>query len=509
MEKTPNQTAASVFRNVLFGFSTWILPLALSFLATPIVVRTLGNSDYGIYALVLGFVGYSFNFNLGRAVTKYIAEYRASGETDKLQDIVSSAFFLNMFAGTFGIACILLTANWLVTNVFRIEEAAQNKSVTALYIASLIIFSTSLNQIFIAILQGIHRFDVYSKILNGGNIALLIGNLALVIYGQGLLSLLFWNLTINLLSCIFFWVWAKRLMPEFKIDFKFKRETLKTVLRYSAAIIGYQILSNFLLLFERGWITRHLGSESLTFYVVPMTLAICIHGFVSSLVMVIFPLASELKNEKEKLLRLYTKATKIVCFFVVFFAAALITQSDVFLTLWMGQDFAEKSSALLIIQTITFSILAIQTVSWQMTEGLGYPNYNFSVFAVCLIINVFVILGLTESLGNTGIALGRFAGFGTIFLSVFFVERWIFGRIQIEFWLKLTGVLAIAATISGFVIRFIIEHFPVAWISLFTATFFGGIIYLLVIWLLGFVTVDEKKLIRKFLLSKNVDAQKI
>ena len=145
-------------------------------------------------------------------------------------------------------------------------------------------------------------------------------------------------------------------------------------------MIGYQILANVLLLFERGWITRQLGAESLTYYVVPMILGLYIHSFISSLMLVIFPLASELKDKKERLLKLYTKATKIVVFLVVFMATTLIVQSKFFLTLWMGAEFAEKSAVLLVFHTITFGLLAILTVSWQMTEGLGYPNYNFKIF---------------------------------------------------------------------------------------------------------------------------------
>ena len=74
------------------------------------------------------------------------------------------------------------------------------------------------------------------------------------------------------------------------------------------------------MLFERGWVIRQLGEENLTYYVVPMQLSFYIHAFISSIVLVVFPLASELKNNPEKLLRLYLKASKIVCFFVVFMA---------------------------------------------------------------------------------------------------------------------------------------------------------------------------------------------
>ena len=110
----PRQTTKSVFRNVIYGSLAWILPLGLSFVATPIIVRSLGNSDYGIYALVLGFISYSFTFNFGRAITKYIAEYRVTGESEKIRDVISASFFLNIAIGLIGVLVMCLLAGWLV-----------------------------------------------------------------------------------------------------------------------------------------------------------------------------------------------------------------------------------------------------------------------------------------------------------------------------------------------------------------------------------------------------------
>ncbi len=104
MIKNHGETTESVFRNILYGFSTWFLPLGLSFFATPLIVKSLGDQDYGIYAWVLGFIGYSFNFSFGRAITKYIAEFRANGENDRIPDLISSAFFINIIVGLFSVA---------------------------------------------------------------------------------------------------------------------------------------------------------------------------------------------------------------------------------------------------------------------------------------------------------------------------------------------------------------------------------------------------------------------
>jgi O-antigen/teichoic acid export membrane protein len=499
MEDRQSETSKSIFRNVLYGFSTWILPMGLSFIATPIIVESLGNQDYGIYALVLGFVGYSFNFSFGRAITKYIAEFRAKGENEKIPDLISSAFIINLAVGLFSVSVICFFANWLVLFVLKIDVESQSKSVTALYIASAIIFFSMLSQIFNSVLQGIHRFDVYSKIFNLNNLALLSGNLVLAVLGFGLISLFVWNLSVTCLTCVIFAISAKRLLPEFKLNFKFQPETLKLIIKYSYGVIGYQILSNFLLLFERGWIFRKLGAESLTYYVVPMTLAIYIHAFISSLIIVIFPLASQLKNDNEKLLRLYTKATKIVVLFVVFFGTTIIIESRFFLTLWMGAEFADKTWMLLAVHTVTFSLVAIQAVSWQMTEGLGYPNYNFLLFLVCLVISVSLMVGLTPSLGNLGIAIGRMAGYAAIFLSIFYVERWFFKKVQIKFWMRAIAILAVSSTASALTEQFIVQSYSQSWLVLAAATVVGAFVYFFMVWALGFVSEDEKLLLKRLL----------
>jgi O-antigen/teichoic acid export membrane protein len=271
------------------------------------------------------------------------------------------------------------------------------------------------------------------------------------------------------------------------------------VMRYSVGIIGYQILANLLLLFERGWITRQLGAESLTYYVIPMSLGMYIHGFISSLMLVIFPLASELKNEKEKLLRLYTKATKIVSLLVVFLGTTLIVSNKVFLTIWVGENFAKNSSDLLILHTITFGLAAILTISWQMTEGLGFPNYNFAVFGICLTVSIVLMFVLTPNYGNLGVASARLAGFAAIFFSIFYVEKWFFGKIQTRLWLRLIGILGAAAIFAALIETLIIKNLSVNWFSFILSTFCGGLAYCLTLWLLKFVTADEKILIRGIL----------
>ncbi len=498
-QNNTRQTSKSIFRNAVYGSLTWILPLGLSFVATPVIVRSLGNSDYGIYALVLGFISYSFTFNFGRAVTKYIAEYRVSGESERIRGVISASFFLNIVIGLTGLLVICLSAGWLVRTVFNIAPDAQDKTINAIYVAAAIIFLWMLTQVFTSVIQGVHRFDVYSKIYTANSFVLISGNLGLAYFGFGLLALLLWNVAVLILFFTVYGFAAKRLLPEFGVRIGFGSKTLRLVIRYSSGIVAYQILANILLLFERGWITQRLGTESLTYYVVPMSLGLYLHGFVSSLVQVIFPLASELRNELEKLLRLYTKATKIISLIVVFVIASVSIQSKLFLHLWMGESFAERSSTLLVLHITCFGLVSIMSISWQMTEGLGYPQFNAITTGICTAIGISLMLLLTNDLGNTGVAIGRLAGFATIFFSIFFVERWFFKHVQVRFWLRLSANLFFAAALAAAAEYATDLFLPAAWPALLLSVFLGGCIYCFTLWLLDFVSADEKLLIRQVL----------
>jgi Membrane protein involved in the export of O-antigen and teichoic acid len=498
-ETTSNSTGQKIIRNAFYGFTSWILPLFLSFFATRLLVKALGHSEYGIYTLVTGFLGYSFTFNVGRAVTKYVAEYAAGNEREKIKNIISATAFVNLLIGAAGVLTLILLAEWLVADVLNIEEDARAKTVIALYIAAVSIFFVMCGQVFSAAVQGLHRFDIYSKIVNLNSFTMLLGNIFLAWSGYGLLSLFVWNLIVTILSFLIFFVTAKRLLPEISVFHRFDRNSLRLVFGYSAGVVGYQILSNLLLLFERSWITRSLGTESLTFYVVPMTISFQIHYFITSFILVIFPLASELQNNPERLEKLYTKATKIVLVLVAYICATLVIQSEMFLTLWLGADFAANSAAVMKVHVISYSLIAVIGISWQMTEGLGHPNFNCLIFMVCLIFTVPLMIFLGEEYGNLGVAVGRLAGFAVLFLFIFYIERWFFKKVLTRFWTVISLKLAVAVAAAAVVEYLVIKFLPGGWVTLAVSVASGGAVYLLVLLSLGLLAEDEKTLLRRLL----------
>jgi O-antigen/teichoic acid export membrane protein len=227
-----------------------------------------------------------------------------------------------------------------------------------------------------------------------------------------------------------------------------------------------------------------------------MSLGIYLHGFVSSLVMVVFPLASELEQDRGRLQKLYTKATKLISAFAAFVVLSLLIINEQFLTLWMGPDFAAIAAPLLVPHIICFGLFAVLTVSWQMTEGLGRPHFNAVLTGISSVICIALMVALTTPYGSLGVAIGRLIGFATIFFSIFLAEKWFFGSVQTSFWLSHLKSLIPAVLAASLAEYALSRALPIGWPALILTVGLGGAVYALMLWALDFVTADEKILFR-------------
>src|SRR5688500_14017393 len=158
MDDTPVKTRRSMFANSILGSLSWFSPIILGFISTPILVKGLGNDDYGLYAIILGFLSYSFTFGIGKAAAKYTAEYSASNEPEKLSQSLSAVLFFSAAVGAVGAAVLAMVTPWVVSTILMMPESQRPTAETGLYIACVTGLMVMISQVFQNTLQGMHRF---------------------------------------------------------------------------------------------------------------------------------------------------------------------------------------------------------------------------------------------------------------------------------------------------------------------------------------------------------------
>jgi O-antigen/teichoic acid export membrane protein len=491
----------SIPRGVIFGFLSWLLPCALTFVATPIVVKHLGTADYGIYVLVLGVISYTFAFNIGRAIIKYVAEFHATNRDDRINEVLSATLILNLLVGSIGAGILLLLTNDLVTGILQIEPGLHSKAIPSLQLGALTLALWMIGQIFSSVLQALGRFDLFSQITFAISGLQTLGNVALAWADYSVVVLLWWNLLTIVLSGIAFYFAARRLLPGFRLAVFPSREIFLLVCRFSSGVVAYQIIGNLLLIFERAWVTRQLGAESLTFYVVPMMLAFYIHHFVASLTLVLFPLTSEVaaQADKTRLLTIYERTTKYICLLVAFIAVTAMTASREFLSLWLGAEFAERSTWIFVFHIFTYSLIAVGIITWQMADGLGVPKRNVFLSLSWILSAVPLMIWLEPQFGAIGVAAARSISVLSIPVSIFLIEKYAFGRSLKRFWGEILLKLSAAGALCALVEYFGLMNFGQGWSGLILSVFVGAIAFFSVILATRYLTGEERRWFESFM----------
>ena len=492
MENSGVSRSRRLASNALFSWLSWFFPLLLSFFATPVIVKGLGPAEYGLYALIIGFIGYTFGFGIGRTSAKYVAEYRASGQSEKISEVVSAALWFSLAIGSAGALTAALLAGPIADDVLNIVPDSRSAAITALYIAGATVLIYAVSQIFQSVLQGLNRFDRYSVLTNVNGILLQAGNIAIVVAGYGMLELLYWNLFVVTAMCLAFYINARSLLPELKLKFSVGRESFAAVLGYGTSIIIYQICGNIMIVFERAWIVRKLGSEALAFYVVPMTLALYMQGIIGSLAIALFPSFNELLNDRDKLIRLYQKATKMILAIIVFISLSLIVTGRDFLMVWINSQFSDSSYSVLVIHTLTFAIIALFTIMWQLAEAKHSASYNAAIAFVWMAAAVVLGVLLIEDWRNEGVAAARLVGVVLTLPLIPLLERRFLGRAQLRFWAAILFRILISAAVAVIVQVLLLQQLSANWLTLFLTIAAGGPVYALGLWVTGFVTADER-----------------
>jgi O-antigen/teichoic acid export membrane protein len=175
------------FHNVLWSWLGVIFSLVSGLLLSPYVIHHLGDERYGIWVLVFSLVDYFgfVDFGSRSAVVKYSAHFRATGEMDRLETLISTALAYS-FVGAFvvagaSIAIARTLAHWF--NVLPRDEDALRFLILTVGIgfAFGLIFNTCS-----AVLEAYQRFDIAARIMIANNAVRVLGCFAVIRLGFGL-----------------------------------------------------------------------------------------------------------------------------------------------------------------------------------------------------------------------------------------------------------------------------------------------------------------------------------
>lgn len=477
LPENQNEDQKRIARNWLLSLASWAVPLGLTFVATPIVVRGLGTEQYGLYAVILGYLSAAFSTGVGKLSAKYIPEYRAARSPDDLSKSLSATVFIAFGLGILQAVVLAVAAPAIARGVLLLSGESEQAVVLGLRVAAITGLVMINSQVFQFAAQGLHRFGIYSGLTIFSAAISSVGNIVLVLAGAGMIGLLVWNAVTSVMIGILFFLICKPLIPEWRFNWNPGREMFRQAVVYAGSIIVYQGVTSILYAFERSLVIRRFGAESVSFYVIPLMLAMYLHAFVGSFVQVLFPVVNELIADRERLIAVYLRSTRIVFLITAFFVASYIGSGSAFLGLWLGTEFGIRSGDLLTILALCFGLNAISMIVWLLVEAFKAPIINAFSSSLWTLASIALMVWAGMSLGLEGIALARLAGVVLTIPLIFMIERRFLGNCFTGFWASLVfkGLMAATASYASQVV--VLKFAGTSWPSFLASALTGSAVY--------------------------------
>jgi len=361
-----------------------------------------------LVSVILGSMG-TLSTGFGDATVKYVSAYRGQNNPAGVESTIRATLTINvLLGGLFGLL-VWLVAPYAVDHTFKIEPMFQLASLQAIRISAVIIPVRSVESVFVSTLRAFERYGPPVKLNVFLRIIVVVSAVVLAAMGRGvaaiMMATLFWSaLTVVLQASA-----VRRVVGSLNPLPTFEKEALAKVFSFGCfswlqalAAVAFSYADRFL-------VAAMLGTAPLAIYVLCVQVAQPIHGLSSAAFNFVFPHISSRHEAGEihgprRVFRLALLSSIGLCLAL---ATPLVLFGRLFLTLWMGIDFAKQAHVVLAVLAVAHLILAINIVPHYTLLAFGKVRFVSVVNILGGILSLAAVALFVPPLGLVGAAVGR------------------------------------------------------------------------------------------------------
>jgi O-antigen/teichoic acid export membrane protein len=401
--------SAQIMRNILSNWGTFAISAVIQFMMMPFLVRNLGDTQYGIWVLILSFTGFLglFDFGVSGSVVKYVAEFKAKKDDEELNRMCSSAFYIYVAAGIVVFLVAVIMALKFVQN-FKIPAGDLTSAQWVTVIIGLQIGLSLPLGFFTGFMRGMQRYDHVAVISLAIMIVRTVLIFVLIFMGYKIIALAITHLLSTLAAGAIRAAYVFRGNRRLRLSLGFiNRDTLAMVGRYSILLFVYYLASRLIFSVGNLIIGYYLAAAFITIYAIP-------HRLVDELRVVIFstgvfqPAVSHLnaQGREDTVQRVLVNGTKYSMMVILPIAAAYIAIGDIFISLWIGPRYAQAGYPVLVILTLAVTANVTQYASTQTLQGIAKHGSLAYISIGEAAVNLVLSIILVRRHGIIGAAIG-------------------------------------------------------------------------------------------------------
>ena len=485
---------------VIISYCSEALKILSSLLYTPLVLRLLGQSEYGLYQLVYSVVGYLGLLSLGftGAYSRYYFKTRKEGTEENVANL--NGMFMTVFLAIALVAALCGTIMVLNVRAVFATGLAEEELKSAKILMAIMVFNlcvTFPDSVFNCIISTHEQF-IFQRLLS-----LLRGvfgpflTIPALLMGYGSVGMVLVSTVLTLTQiAINAWFVFVKLHTRFSFG-HFDWPIFRDISRFTFFIFLNQIIDQINWSVDRFLLGRMVGTVAVAVYAVGANLnALYLHY--SAIISSVFsPLINRLvaeRNDNHELSELFTRIGRIQFIMLSLVLSGFVFFGKRFVELWAGQNYSEAFYVgLWLIVPATIPLL--QTLGLTIQTAKNKHQARSIVYALISIGNVLISIPLIRRYGVVGASIGTAIALTlgeTLFMNWYYAKR--IGLEIGAFWREILRIFPalVVPVAAGLVIhsRVTITGYAslALWIAVYTA------IFAVFMWRFG-MNASEKKLL--------------
>lgn len=469
---------------------------------TPFLIRSLGQSEYGLYSIIYNVISYLtvMDMGFGNSIIIYTARYINQGDKEK-QDKLHGMFFMiycviGVLATIIGII-LFFNVNTLFGNSMTIEELSKAKIMMLILTFNLAItFPLSIfGNIIVA-----HEKFIINKLIKIFQIILQpMMMIPLLLLGYKAIAMV---VVVTIANVICLLLNAIICIKNLDVRLKFKGfdfSLLKEIFAYSFFIFLNQVIDKVNWSLDQFILGSIAGTIATAIYSLAGQLNSMYMAFSTAISGVMLPKVTKMEDSKatnKEFTDVFVKTGRVQYLLMALIITGFVLFGQVFINWWAGPGY-EDAYIIACILMIPITIPLIQNIGLSILQAKNLYKYRTIIFLGIAVINIAISIPLTKLYSGIGAAIGTaislILGQGII-LNIYYHKK--VGINMIEFWKNILrmSIPIVFVVLFGIGLNMLIVSDSILILAvkivLYTA------VYGLLIWFFG-MNNYEKDLIRK------------
>jgi len=486
---------------VILSYISEIIKILSALVYTPIMLRLLGQSEYGLYQLVHSVVAYLGLLSLGfnASYVRFYSRFKAYNKGNEIARL--NGMFMTVFIGIAIIA--LVCGSFMTINIRAIfkDGLTDIEYGTARTLMILMVINLALtfpNSVFTCISSAHERFFFQRLLTVLNNLLNPFLSLPLLLLGYGSIGMVAVTTAITLgqMAANMWYVFAK--LKEKFVFHHFQFSLLKEIWGFTFFIFLNQIIDQINWSVDRFLIGRMINTTAVAVYGLGSQINSMYLMLSSSISSVFVPKVNRIVTESDdnhELSVLFNRIGRIQFMVLTLVMTGFIFFGEPFMRFWGGSGYGDSYYvALWLIIPVTVPL--IQNLGIEIQRAKNKHKVRAVVYFGIAIANIFLSIPLIKIYGPIGAAIGT--AIALIVGNIIFMNWYYDHRIGLDikgFWkniMKFLPAFVIPVVFGVVIMNFITINkllSLILWVVLY------AIIFCLSMWLFG-MNESEKKLVR-------------